>query len=309
MSVHVRTIFKRTPELIHACVRPRRSMLYLPGSNARALEKAATLPADSLIIDLEDAVTPSAKVDARNSVAEAVRARKYGKREVAVRINPLNSQWGEDDIKYIAAAGPDAIILPKVEYPDQICAMEDMIKFYDASQSIAIGAVIETPIGVINVNQISNATSRLCMLILGTSDLTNDLRARHVPSRSPLVTSFGLCLLAGRAHGLAVIDGVHLDLSDDIGFHYACEQGRDMGFDGKTLIHPKTIATANEVFGLDSSVVVHAQRIIKAFETAEREGKGVATVDGKLIENLHAEEAHRQIAFHRMVCELEKGIR
>eukprot|EP01134_Creolimax_fragrantissima_P004517 CFRG4517T1 len=282
-------------------------MLYLPGSNARALEKAETLNADSLILDLEDAVAPSSKEMARRQVAGAVHAKRFGRREVSVRINPLSSPWGEEDIKTIAAAGPDTIIVPKVDHPDILLRVEDMMNYYKAPKTMSIGALIETPLGVINVNQISNATARLCMLILGTSDLTNDLRSRHVPSRAPLVTSFALCILAARTHGLAVVDGVHLDLSDDVGFHYACEQGRDMGFDGKTLIHPKTISTANEAFGLGNDAVERAKRIITAFEAAAEEGKGVATVDGKLIENLHAEEARRQLEFSRMVRELESA--
>lgn len=279
-------------------------MLYMPGSNARALEKAKSIAADSLILDLEDAVAPNAKGEARELVAKALAERAFGKREVTVRINALDSPWGKDDLQVVAPLGPDAILIPKVESAAAVHDLELGLAAFGAPSNTAIGAMIETPLGVLRAQEIAASTSRLTLLVMGTSDLTTDLRARHTRDRQPLLTSLQLCVLAARAHGVAIVDGVALDLADDEGFELACVQGKNMGFDGKTLIHPKTVAMANKVFGPDAAAVEHAHRVIAAYEEAAASGKGVATLDGKLVENLHAAEARRLVTFASAIADL-----
>jgi citrate lyase subunit beta / citryl-CoA lyase len=286
-------------------VRPRRSVLYMPGSNARALEKAQTLPADALILDLEDAVAPDAKETARAQVVAAAGSGKYGKREVAIRANGLDTPWGRDDIAAAAGSGAHAVLLPKVERAAMVAEAESIMAANGAPEAQAIWCMMETPLGILHAEELAGASPRLACLVMGTSDLAKDLNAAHTPERLPMLTSLGLCLLAARAHGVAIVDGVHLNLDDDEGLEAACRQGVELGFDGKTLIHPRQIDAANRAFGPAEHEVAEAYAIIAAFEDAQEEGKGVVVVDGKLIENLHVEGAKRLIALADAIAELE----
>jgi citrate lyase subunit beta/citryl-CoA lyase len=281
---------------MHRTVRPRRSALYMPGANARALEKARSLDADVLILDLEDAVAPTAKAEARAQVAAAVSAGGYGFREVVVRVNGAATPWGADDLAAVAGCGCDAVLLPKVESPEEIRAAEAALVAKGAPAGLALWAMIETPRGVLGAAGIAAASPRLACLVAGTSDLVKDLRARHTAGRAEVLTSLSLIVLAARAHGLACLDGVHLDLSDEAGFEAACLQGRDLGFDGKTLIHPKTIGAANAAFGPSPDELDAARRIMVAHAEAASFGKGVVVVDGRLVEALHVEAARRLLA-------------
>ena len=277
-------------------IRPRRSALYMPGSNTRALEKARTLPADMLILDLEDAVAPDAKEAARRQIADALAAGGYGARELVVRVNGLDTPWGRDDIAAIARCSADAMLLPKVEGAATVRAAADLLAQHGAPESLRLWCMIETPRGVLGAAEIAAAHPRLAGFVMGTSDLAKDLHARHVPGRLPLIVSLELCVLAARAHGLAILDGVHLDLDDAEGFAAACRQGAELGFDGKTLIHPKTIAVANAAFAPRGEEIAFAARVIAAHGEAARKGQGVVVVDGKLIESLHVAEAKRLVA-------------
>ncbi len=290
-----------------ATARPRRGVLYMPGSNARALEKGRSLPADALILDLEDAVAPDAKEQARGQIAEAVTAGGYGRRELAIRVNGLDTPWGRDDVASAAACGPDAILLPKVETAAMVAELEALMAEAGAPEHTAIWCMMETPLGMLNAKEVAGASRRVACLVMGTSDLVKDLQAAHTPQRLPVLTSLSLCILAARAYGQAILDGVHLDLQDDEGFVASCVQGKELGFDGKTLIHPKTLAKANEVFGPSEDEVEQAHRIIAAHAEAEAEGKGVVVLDGKLIENLHVEAAQRTVALAGAIAELESA--
>ena len=290
-----------------AIARPRRSMLYMPGANARALEKAKTLPADSLILDLEDAVAPDAKAAARKQVIEAVKGGGYGKRELVIRMNSLDTGWGHEDVLALANAGAHAILIAKVESAEQVRHVEALLEEYKAPGDLALMAMIETPMGVLNAAEIARATPRMICLVMGTSDLAKDLHAAHTRERLPMLTSLGLCLLAARANRIAIVDGVHLDLADDEGFAYACKQGRELGFDGKTLIHPKQVDGANKAFAPSAEEVAWSKKIIAAHAEAEAKGEGVVLVDGKLIENLHVENAHRLVALADRIAELESA--
>ncbi|RPH76961.1 MAG: CoA ester lyase [Candidatus Rokuibacteriota bacterium] len=276
-------------------VRLRRSVLFMPASNARALARARTLPADALVFDLEDAVAPDAKPEARRMAVAAASAGGYAPREVVIRVNGLDTPWGRDDLAAVAGSGAGAILLPKVESATTVHDALGVLKETGAPAGLALWAMLETPRGILRAEAIATAP-RVAALVMGTSDLTKDLRARHTPDRLPLVTSLGLCVLAARAHGLAALDGVHLDLDDEAGFLAACRQAAAMGFDGKTLIHPKTIATANEAFAPAPDEVARARRIIDAHADAVARGQGVVVVDGRLVENLHVQEARRVVA-------------
>jgi len=289
---------------MEASIRPRRSVLYMPGSNARALDKAKTLPADGLILDLEDAVAPDAKAVAREQVCAAVKAGGYGGRELIIRGNGLDTPWGVDDIAAAAKAGPDAVLLPKIESAEQIQRAAHLLEQYGAPASTKLWAMMETPKGILHAESIAASHPRLACLVMGTSDLVKDLNARHTPLRLPVAASLSLCLLAARAYGLAILDGVHLDLDDEVGFKAACEQGLDYGFDGKTLIHPKQVEPCNAVFAPSAAEVARAEKIIAAFEAATKEGKGVVLVDGKLIENLHVEQAKKLSALAAAIAKL-----
>ena len=286
-------------------VRPRRSVLYMPGSNARALDKARSLPADGLILDLEDAVAPEAKDQARAQVIAAVVAGGYGGRELVVRVNAADTAWGQADLVAAARAPAHAVLLPKVEHPDQVRAAEAALVAGGAPPGLALWCMIETPLGVLRAEAIAGASKRLACLVMGTSDLAKDLHAAHTPDRLPMLASLGLCLLAARAHGLAILDGVHLDLNDDAGFAASCRQGRELGFDGKTLIHPKTIAAANAAFAPGPDEIAQARRIIAAHQEAALQGKGVVVVDGRLVESLHVENANRVVALAQAIAALD----
>jgi citrate lyase subunit beta/citryl-CoA lyase len=275
----------------------------MPGSNSRALEKAKTLPADALIFDLEDAVAPDVKETARQMVCDAIRARGYGKCELIVRVNALASPWGYADLATMATSGADAVLLPKVESSDAVRQVLSILSAHGAPEQMAIWCMIETPRGILRAEDIA-AGPRVAALVMGTSDLTKELHARHTRERLPMLPSLGWCILAGRAYGLVVLDGVHLDLNDDEGFEYACCQAADMGFDGKTLIHPKMIATANEIFAPSPDDIASAHKIIAAHAEDTAQGKGVVVVDGRLIENLHVEEARRVVALAEAIAEI-----
>ncbi len=289
-------------------VRPRRSVLYMPGSNARALEKGRSLPADALILDLEDAVAPDAKEPARRQIVEAVRAGGYGGREIIVRINALESPWGREDLSAIANSSADAVLLPKVESAAMVHDLERQMAAAGASEDMDIMCMMETPLGILHAEEVAAASPRVSCLVMGTSDLVKELQASHTDARLPVLTSLGLCLLAARAYGLAIVDGVHLDLADDEGFARSCAQGKELGFDGKTLIHPKTIAKANEVFAPSPEEVEFSHRIIAAHAEAAAQGKGVVVVDGKLIENLHVENAKRLVDLAAAIEVLEADV-
>ena len=283
-------------------VRPRRSVLYMPGSNARALEKARELPADGLILDLEDAVSPDAKALARGQVCEAVVAGGYGWRELVIRVNGLDTPWGGEDVAAAAKAAPDAILLPKVENAAQVHRLERLLGECGASTHTAIWCMMETPLGILRAAEIAAASPRVTVLVMGTSDLTKDLHARHTPLRLPMLTSLSQCLLAARAHGKVILDGVHLDLADEAGFVEACRQGVELGFDGKTLIHPKQVEPCNRVFAPALEEVEQARKIVAAFAAAEAAGRGVVLVEGKLVENLHVENAKRTLALAEAIA-------
>ncbi len=277
-------------------IRPRRSLLYMPGSNDRALEKARTLPADVVIMDLEDAVAPDAKEEARRLVCAAVKAGGYGRREVIIRVNGLATPWGLNDIVAVAASGADGILLPKVEGPGIVRQVASLFEVHDTPSAMSIWCMVETPLGVLHAERIAGAGPRLAGLVMGTSDLAKDLRASHTLDRVPMLTSLGLCLLAARAFGVAIVDGVHLDLADAEGFARACRQGAELGFDGKTLIHPSQVGPANEAFTPSPDSIEMARRIVAAHQQAATAGRGVIVVDGRLVENLHVEQARRTLA-------------
>ena len=287
--------------------RPRRSVLYVPGSNLRALEKAKTLAADALILDLEDAVAPDAKRDARIQVCNAVKAGGFGKREVVIRVNGLNTPWGYADLVAASTSGADAILLPKTENVESVRQAQTVMAASGAPPELGIWCMLETPRGILNAEAIAGSSPRVACFVLGTSDLAKDLHAHHTRDRLPMVTSLGLCILAARAYELAILDGVHLDLDDDAGFEFACRQGLELGFDGKTLIHPKTIDTANRIFAPSAEEVAWSRRIIQAHADATAQGKGVVVVDGKLIENLHVLNARRLVDLAEAIGELEAG--
>ncbi|CAB3864577.1 CoA ester lyase [Achromobacter mucicolens] len=284
-----------------APLRPRRSVLYMPGANARALDKARTLDADALILDLEDAVAPDAKEQARTQVAAALREGGYGRRECIVRVNALDTPWGLDDVRAIAQAGAHAVLLPKVESPAQLAALAQALDAAGAPAGLPLWAMAETPLGFLRLDAIAGGHARLAAIVVGTSDLVKDLHARHTPSRDETLLARSLAVMAARAHGLAVLDGVHLDLNDDAGLQDACRQGRDQGFDGKTLIHPRQIAAANAAFAPTPEELDTARRRLEAWTAAQAEGMGVAVVDGALVENLHAQEAERVLALAQAI--------
>jgi citrate lyase subunit beta/citryl-CoA lyase len=278
----------------------------MPGSNARAQEKAKTLACDGIIFDLEDATAPDAKAAARETVCASVQNGGYRGRELIVRVNGLDTPWGRDDVAAAAKAGPDAILLPKVEHAEQVKELEALMLQHGAPAKTSIECMMETPLGILNAKEIAGASRRIACLVLGTSDLTKDLHARHTRERLPMVTSLGLCLLAARAYGLVILDGVYLDLNDAEGFKASCVQGLELGFDGKTLIHPSQIDPCNEVFSPTATELEQARKIIAAHEQAEKEGKGVVLVDGKLVENLHVENAKRLVGMAEAIDRIQK---
>ncbi len=275
-------------------------MLYMPGSNARALEKAKTLPVDAVILDLEDAVAPDAKVMARRQVTEVVRAGGFGRREVFIRVNGLDSPWGSDDIDAAVSARPDAILVPKVSTAQVLEVIGQRLLDVHADPRIRLWAMIETPIAIFNMPSLAAAASdtetRLACFVVGTNDLAKESRARLVPGRGPMLPWLSTCVLAAHGYGVDVLDGVFNDLSDPDGLARECEQGRDLGFDGKTLIHPSQIDTCNRAFSPSEAEVAWARKIIAAFERPENKGKGVVQLDGKMVEIMHADIARRTVA-------------
>jgi len=280
--------------------RPRRSVLYMPGSNARAIEKAKTLPADAIILDLEDSVAPEAKISAREQVVKAVTAGGFGAREVIVRVNGLDTAWHVDDFTAVAHAAPDAILVPKITTPQQLEAIGQRLLDMHANLRVKIWAMIETPVAVFNILALAaeadDSESRLSAFVMGTNDLAKDTRARIVPGRAPMVPWLMTCLAAARTYGVDILDGVYNDLGNAEGFAQECAQGRDMGFDGKTLIHPNQIATCNAAFSPSADEVAQARKIIAAFDLPENKDKGVVQLDGRMIERLHADMARRTVA-------------
>lgn len=282
----------------HAIARPRRSVLYLPGTNAKALEKAKSLAADSLIFDLEDAVAPEAKDAARAEIAAAVRAGGYGEREVIVRVNGLGSPWGQADLAAIVPAGPDALLFPKVDGPDDLRAARAGVLAAGGAAELPLLVMIETPKGVLALREIAAAAEEfgLVGLVAGTNDLAKEMRAALAPPRAAFQAVLSMIVLAARAHGLAAIDGVFNAIADHAGFLAECAQGQALGFDGKTIIHPSQIEGANAAFSPSSAEIAHARGIIAAFAAPENAGRGVLKIDGRMVELLHLAQAQRLTA-------------
>jgi citrate lyase subunit beta/citryl-CoA lyase len=284
--------------------RPRRSWLYMPASNARALDKAKQIAADGLIFDLEDAVAPDAKFSARTAAVAAVQSKAYGARELLIRANGLDTVWCEDDLKAIAASGADGVVLPKINAPEDIIRADAVLRASGAPDGLAIWAMMETPRGILAVDAIGAASPRLAGFLIGTADLAKDLHCAHPADRAPMLYALQHCILAARANDLSILDGVHVDLDDDAGFAAACGQGRAMGFDGKTLIHPKQVTQANAAFAPSEAEVARAQRIVAAHKEAAAKGQGVTVLDGRLVEVLHVREAERLIAQAQAIAAL-----
>jgi citrate lyase subunit beta/citryl-CoA lyase len=280
-------------------IRPRRSLLYMPGSNARAMEKARELPADGVILDLEDAVAPDAKAKARELIIAALKQGGFGRREVIVRINGLDTPWWQDDLA-VAAANPDAILVPKVSGPEPLREVAKHLVGVRAEARVGIWAMMETPLAMLNARDIAavarDAGARLAGFVMGTNDLAKDTRARLLPGRAPMLPWLMTCIAAARAYGIEIVDGVYNELGNAEGFAAECRQARDLGFDGKTLIHPQQIAPCNEAFSPTADEVAWARKIIGAFELPENASKGVIQVDGRMVERLHADMAQRTVA-------------
>jgi len=285
--------------------RPRRSVLYMPGSNARAIEKARTLPADCIVLDLEDSVAPDAKPAARAQACAAVKAGGFGPREVVVRINGLDTAWWLDDVNVVAAAKPDALLIPKVSSPDHLEQVAERLVDISADHRIRVWAMMETPLAVLNAGAIAAAAkdveTRLSTFVMGTNDLAKDTRARISPGREALRPWLMACVAAARVYGLDILDGVYNDLADRDGFARECEEARDMGFDGKTLIHPNQIAAANAAFAPSAEEVAQARAILAAFDLPENKDKGVIALEGRMVERLHAEMARRTVAIAQAI--------
>jgi len=276
-------------------LRPRRSLLYVPAGNARALEKGRTLPVDGLLVDLEDGVSPSVKEAARRAAIDAIAA-GFGPREILLRVNGTGTPWQAEDLAAAARSGADGVVLPKVDGPDEILGAATVLAAAGAPESLALWAMVETPRAVLRVHEIAAAHPGMEGLIAGTSDLMKDLHGRPTRARTEVLTCLSMIVLAARAEGLAALDGVHLDLGDDEGFELACTQGRDLGFEGKTLIHPRQIDAANRIFAPSAEEVTWSRRIVDAHARAEATGAGVAVLEGRLIEALHVEDARRILA-------------
>jgi len=289
-------------------VRPRRSVLYMPGSNARAMEKARALPADAVILDLEDAVAPDAKATARELIVKALQQGGFGRREVVVRVNGLDTAWWAEDLA-VAAAGPDAVLVPKVSTPEQLRQVAARLAGVGAAPGLRVWAMMETPLAVLNVAGIAAAArepaTRLAAFVMGTNDLAKDTRARIVPGRAPMLPWLMTCIAAARAFGLDILDGVYNDIGNAEGFAAECRQARDLGFDGKTLIHPQQIAPCNEAFSPTPEEVAWARKIIAAFDQPENAGKGVLQIEGRMVERLHADMARRTVAIADAIAQMQ----
>jgi citrate lyase subunit beta/citryl-CoA lyase len=282
--------------------RPLRSVLYMPSSNERALEKAKTIPADGIIFDLEDAVAPDAKAAAREAAAAAVTSGEYGRRELIIRVNGIGTEWHADDIAAAAKAGPDVVLVPKVNSAEEVHQLVAALEAAGAPERTTLWAMVETPIAMLNALSIAQASPRLTGFVMGTNDLVKELYAEHVPGRQPVVTGLGLALLAARAAGIVIIDGVYNDVKNIEGYLAEVEQGRQMGFDGKTLIHPGQVEGANEGFAPSAQAVEDARGLIEAFESSTG---GVVTYNGRMVENLHVESAKRTLAIAEAIEALQ----
>lgn len=287
-------------------IRPRRSVLFMPGSNARAIEKAKGLPVDGIVIDLEDAVAPDAKGVARAQVADAVKAGGFGAREVFIRINGIDTPWHAEDLAAAVQAGPDAILVPKVGTVDTLERIGQRLLDMKANLNIRVWAMIETPLAIFNINALAaeahNSETRLAGFVMGTNDLAKETRARIVPGRQPMLCWLARCLLAAHAHGIDILDGVYNDIGNADGFAQECVQARDMGFDGKTLIHPSQIDPCNTVFSPSADETAQARKIIAAFDLPENKDKGVVAIDGRMVERMHAEKARRTVAIANAIA-------
>jgi citrate lyase subunit beta/citryl-CoA lyase len=284
--------------------RPRRSVLYMPGANARALEKAKTIPCDGLILDLEDSVAPDDKPEAREAVCAAAASGEYGAREVTIRVNSIGTEWHDSDLRAASAAGPDAIVVPKVGSADEVRSLVAAMEAAGAPDRTMLWAMVETPVAILGALSIAQASERLGAFVIGTNDLVKELFAEHVPGRGPILPSLHTALLAGRAAGIAVIDGVYNDVKDTDGFLAECRQGREMGFDGKTLIHPGQVEGANEAFAPSAEAVEDARGVLDAWESRT---SGVVTYRGRMIESLHVDSAHRTLALHDAITARQQG--
>ena len=287
----------------HAAYRPRRSVLYMPASNERALEKAKTLLVDALILDLEDAVAPDAKEQARENACAAVRSGEYGRRELTIRVNGTGTQWHEADLAAACAAGPDGIVVPKVGSADEVRRLVAGMEAAGAPERTKLWAMVETPQAMLRCEEIAGASDRLAVLVMGTNDLAKELHAEHVPGRQPLMAGLGLCLLAARATGTVILDGVYNNVKDAPGFEAECLQGRQMGFDGKTLIHPGQVEACNAAFAPSGAQVEEARGILQAWEDGA--GSGVVTFGGRMVESLHVETARRVLDVDAAIRALE----
>jgi citrate lyase subunit beta/citryl-CoA lyase len=287
--------------MIPAAQRPRRSLLYVPASNARALEKARTLPADGFIVDLEDAVTPDAKPAARETAAQLIRGGGFGTREVIVRVNALDTPWIKDDLAALSDAKAPAILVPKVNGPDDLRHVAGALSHPD---SVQLWAMMETPQSILYAREIAACGPPLAGFVVGTNDLAKDLRCGHPADRAPMMMALQTCVMAGRGYGLAVIDGVHIDLDDEAGFVESCRVSRALGFDGRSLIHPKQIAGANEAYAPSAADLARARKVVDAHGAAVAAGKAVVVVDGRLVEFLHVREAERLLAQAEMIAAL-----
>ena len=289
-------------------VRPRRSVLYMPGSNARAMEKARELPADAVILDLEDAVAPDAKAKARELIGKALEDGGFGRREVVVRVNGLDTAWWADDLA-IAAAGPDAVLVPKVSTPAQFRQVAERLAAVGVAPQLRVWAMMETPLAMLNVRDIAAAAldpaARLAAFVMGTNDLAKDTRARIVPGRAPMLPWLMTCVAAARAFGLDILDGVYNDLGNAEGFAAECRQAHDLGFDGKTLIHPQQIAPCNAAFSPAPEEVEWARKIIAAFDLPQNADKGVIQIDGRMVERLHADMARRTVTIADAIAQMQ----
>lgn len=281
--------------------RPRRSVLYMPSSNERALEKAKTIACDALILDLEDAVAPEAKPEARLNAAAAVRSGEYGNRELTIRVNSIGTEWHDEDIRAAAAAGPHGIVVPKVNSADEVRSLVAAIEAAGAPEHTKLWAMVETPEAIFNVRELAAASPRLAVLVMGTNDLVKETYSEHVPGRAPLLTALSLSLLAARAAGIAILDGVYNDVKNLDGFLAECEQGRQFGFDGKTLIHPGQVEGANEAFAPSAQAIEDARGLIAAWDARET---GVVTYNGRMVENLHVESAQRTLSIADAIAAL-----
>ena len=289
-------------------IRPRRSVLYMPGSNVRALEKAKTLPVDGVIVDLEDSVAPEAKETARKQAADAVKAGGFGGREVFIRINGVDSPWHADDLSAAARAAPDVILVPKVSNPDTLELIGRRLLDMGTDRKTRVWAMIETPLAIFNILSIAaearDSETRLSGFVMGTNDLAKDTRARLVPGRAPMLPWLSMCVAAARVHGIDILDGVYNDIGNADGFINECRQGVDLGFDGKTLIHPSQIEPCNTAFSPSLAEVEWARKMIKAFDLPENKGKGVVSIDGRMVERLHADMARRTVAIAEAIQRL-----